>query len=62
MCSGFIILCLHDFGDVWLNLAKCLKYLGPQYDGITTAMFVFFVLVFLLTRLIFLPLTVIPSG
>lgn len=59
---GLIILILHDVGDVFLNWAKTLKYMGPKYDIPTNILFVVFVVVFILTRLIFLPLTVIPSG
>jgi len=59
---GLIILCLHDFGDIWLNCAKTVKYLGDKWDSTTTFLFAFFSVVFVLTRLIFLPLTVIPSG
>jgi len=59
---GLVILCLHDFGDIWLNCAKSFKYLGPKWDSMTTLFFAVFTVIFLATRLVFLPLTVIPSG
>ena len=95
--DGLVILCLHDFGDVWLNWAKVFKserviclfrrpaqlkpkrhtdpcswlpgvcalllhrYLGADYDAPCTALFVTFAVAFFLTRLVFLPVTVIPS-
>ena len=49
-------------GDVFLNWAKVGKYLGPAYDTPTTLLFATFAIVFFATRLVFLPLTVIPSG
>jgi len=57
---GLVILVLHDFGDIWLNWAKAFKYL--KYEMLTNAFFLLFVLIFIATRLLFLPLTVIPSG
>jgi len=57
-----IIMLLHDVGDIWLNLAKTLKYLGPAWTNASNGFFVFFVLIFMATRMCFLPLTVIPSG
>ena len=36
--------------------------LGPAWDSLCTFFFVSFAVVFFLTRLVFLPLTVIPSG
>ena len=45
-----------------MNWAKVGKYLGPAYDTPTTLLFATFALVFFATRLVFLPLTVIPSG
>jgi len=59
---GLIILMLHDLGDIWLNWAKSFKYLGKRFKSATDLLFVVFVLVFVATRLVFLPLTVIPSG
>ena len=61
---GLTILILHDFGDIWLNFAKVFQYLGDTglMDLLSTLFFVIFILVFFATRLVFLPLTVIPSG
>jgi hypothetical protein len=59
---GLIILCLHDVGDVVLNAAKTFKYLGPAWDMTTNVLFVCFSMVFVGTRMVFLPITVIPSG
>jgi len=59
---GLIILSLHDVGDVLINAAKTFKYLGEAWDMTTNALFVIFSFVFVFTRLMFLPMTVIPSG
>eukprot|EP01047_Picozoa_sp_COSAG01_P072388 COSAG01_NODE_11498_length_1921_cov_4.789243_2_plen_309_part_00 len=59
---GLVILLLHDIGDVFLNWAKVFKYCGSACDVLCTICFVSFVIVFFLTRLVFLPLVVIPSG
>ena len=59
---GLIVLCLHDFDEIWLNLAKTFNYLGPKWYLTSTLLFVCFVLVLTVTRLMLLPLTVIPTG
>lgn len=59
---GLIILSLHDVGDVLINAAKSFKYLGDAWDVTTNVLFVIFSVVFVFTRLVFLPITVIPSG
>jgi len=59
---GLIILLLHDIGDVFMNWAKVFKYMGPAWDTPCTVSFITFAVLFFLTRLVFLPLTVIPSG
>ena len=38
------------------------RYLGHDYDTPCTILFTTFAVVFFLTRLVFLPITVIPSG
>ena len=50
----------HDFGDVWLNWAKVSKYLA--HERLTTGLFIGFVIAFFATRLVLLPLAIIPSG
>jgi len=59
---GLIILLLHDVGDIFMNWAKVFKYMGPAWDNLCTSCFVTFAVVFFFSRLVFLPLTVIPSG
>ena len=62
---GLVILILHDVGDIWLNWAKVFQYVGNNegiFDALSTSFFVVFVIVFFATRLVFLPITVIPSG
>lgn len=57
---GLIILILHDTGDAILYTTKCFRYL--DWEPVTTIGFGAFAIVFFLTRLVFLPMYVIPSG
>ena len=47
---------------VFLNWAKLFKYLGKAWDTLCTLTFVTFVIVFFVSKLVFLPIIVIPSG
>ena len=47
---GIVVLALHDFGDIFLYLAKVVHYLG--YKGFDTAIFVVFTISFYITRLV----------
>ncbi|XP_064401149.1 ceramide synthase 5-like [Halichondria panicea] len=57
--TGMLIALVHDLSDVPLELAKMLHY--ASYEGLAQASFVFFTLMFILTRLVILPFWLIWS-
>lgn len=50
---GFLIMALHDVGDIFLYSAKFFNYLG--WGAVTNAFFGIFVLVFFISRLVIFP-------
>ncbi|CAG9830432.1 unnamed protein product [Diabrotica balteata] len=57
---GTLDIFLHDFADIFIELAKCLKYL--KFTVITNVIFALFVVSWIVTRLYLFPMYVVRSG
>ena len=57
--TGALVLCVHDFADYWLKIAKMAKFL--QYDKSAVILYDVFVLFWFLSRLGFFPFKILKN-
>ncbi|CAG9830433.1 unnamed protein product [Diabrotica balteata] len=57
---GVLDMFLHDFADIFMELAKCVKYL--KFTVITNVLFALFVVSWIVTRMYLFPMYVVRSG
>lgn len=58
---GTLILISHDVSDIFLELAKLIRY-ARRYTGLANAAFVVFLISWILTRLIYFPIILVWTG